>query len=141
VLTVPAEMRGVKVVQQPSNANVKALNVLEAAFRAYAREEGRGPFELKTKPVVPYDPSTTLDLIHKTAEALKSAEQRIEELAALREKLIRETQAKMEWAQAAIDSAERRTAEAERLANDVEEKAEKGMAFLMLIQEQLQKAQ
>ena len=95
-------------MQQQAKSNVKALQALEAAFRAYAREEGRGPFELKTQPAADCDEAATLDLVQKTAEALKSAERRIEELETLREELVRMTRARMERAQAAIYAAERR---------------------------------
>jgi predicted Rossmann fold nucleotide-binding protein DprA/Smf involved in DNA uptake len=110
-------------MQQKPKSNVKALQALEAAFRAYAREEGRAPFELKTQPAADHDEAATLDLVQKTAEALKSAERRIEELETLREELVRMTRARMHRAQAAIYAAERRAGEAERLAKDAEEKA------------------
>ena len=120
-------------MQQQAKGNVKALQALEAAFRAYAREKARGPFELKTKPVADCDEAP--DLVQKTAEALKSAERRIQELATLREELVRVTRARMERAQAAIYAAERRAAEAERLAKDAEEKAKKSRECLTWVRE------
>ena len=122
-------------MQQQAKSNVKALQALEAAFGAYAREEGRGPFELKTQPAADCDEAATLDLVQKTAEALKSAERRIEELETLREELVRVTRARMERAQAAIYAAERRAGEAERLANDAEEKAKKSRECLTWVRE------
>ena len=101
----------------------------------YAREEGRAPFELKTQPAPDCDEAATLDLVQKTAEALKSAERRIEELETLREELVRMTRARMERAQAALDAAERRAREAERLANDAEEKAKKSRECLTWVRE------
>jgi hypothetical protein len=122
-------------MQQKAKSNVRALQALEAAFGAYAREEGRGPFELKTQPAPLCDEAATLDLIQKTAEALKSAERRIEELETLREELVRVTRARMERAQAAIYAAERRAGEAERLANDAEEKAKTSRECLTWVRE------
>ena len=126
---------GRSVMQQKPKSNVKALQALEAAFRAYAREEGRAPFELKTQPAADHDEAATLDLVQKTAEALKSAERRIEELETLREELVRMTRARMQRAQAAIYAAERRAGEAERLANDAEEKAKKSRECLTWVRE------
>ena len=122
-------------MQQRAKGNVKALQALEAAFRAYAREKPRGPFELKTQPVADCDEAAAPDIVQKTAEALKSAERRIEELATLREELVRVTRARMERAQAAIDAAERRAGEAERLANDAEEKARTSREYLTWVRE------
>ena len=121
-------------MQEQTKSNVKALQALEAAFRAYAREEGRGPFELKTQPVSGYEEAATLDLVQKS-EALKSAGQRIEELETLRKELVRVKRARMERAQAAIYAAELRAGEAERLANNAEEKAKKSRECLTWIRE------
>ena len=126
---------GRSVMQQQAKGNVKALQALEAAFRAYAREKACGPFELKTQPVADCDGAATPDLVQKTAEALKSAERRIEELETLREELVRVTRARMERAQAAIYAAESRAGEAERLANDAEEKAKKSRECLTWVRE------
>jgi len=128
--TLAPSYMGRRVMQQRAKPNAKALQALEAAFRAYGREEGRGPFELKTQKVAANDEAATLDLVQQTAEALTSAEQRIEELQTLQEELFRVTRARMERAQAAIDAAERRAGEAERLANDAEEKARKSRECL-----------
>jgi len=122
-------------MQEQTKSNVKALQALEAAFRAYAREEGRGPFELRTQLVSAYEEAATLDLVQKTAEALKSAGQRIEELETLRKELVRVKRARMERAQAAIYAAELRAGEAERLANNAEEKAKKSRECLTWIRE------
>jgi hypothetical protein len=120
---------------QQAKGNVKALQALEAAFRAYARERARGPFELKTQPVADSDETSTPGLVEKTAEALKSAERRIEELETLREELVRVTRARVERAQAALDAAERRAREAERRANDAEEKAKRSRECLTWVRE------
>jgi hypothetical protein len=89
---------------------------------------------------VPPNPAATLELAEKTRHALKSAEQRIEQLEARREELLCATRAETERAQAAVYVAECRAAEAERLAEDAEEKARQSLEWLIQIQECLEKA-
>jgi len=126
--------------QQAMSSDANVLSVLNAAFREYAVEEGRGPFELRTQPTVAHDPAATLDLAEKTAHALKSAEQRIEQLEARREELVCAIRAEMERVQAAGYVAERRAAQAERLAEDAEEKARQSLEWLSQIQEMLKES-